>query len=89
MGVVRAITDPDNEAAEFGIIVRSDIKTSGLGKRLLQRLIDYQRGHGTHRLVASVLAENTPMLQLARKLGFTVRAQAQEPGVLQVELGLQ
>ena len=31
LGVVRAVTDPDNVEAEFAIIVRSDLKGRGLG----------------------------------------------------------
>ncbi len=74
LGVARAISDPDNETAEFGVIVRSDIKGGGLGERLMRKLIAYLKRRGTKQLVGSVLHENTRMLQLARDLGFTVRA---------------
>ena len=69
-GVVRAVADPDNVEAEFGIIVRSEMKGEGLGELLMKQIIDYLRRHGTQRLVATVLNENTRMLQLARDLGF-------------------
>jgi acetyltransferase len=36
----------------------------------MQRIIDYQRGHGTKKLVATVLRENSRMLALALRLGF-------------------
>ena len=70
LGVARAVADPDNIDAEFGIIVRSDLKGTGLGTVLMHKLIRTLRGHGTQRLVATVLAENPRMLALARKLGF-------------------
>ena len=70
LGVARAIADPDNIDAEFGIVVRSDLKGTGLGSVLLHKLIRTVREHGTQRLVATVLAENSRMLALARKLGF-------------------
>jgi len=70
LGVARAVADPDNIDAEFGIIVRSDMKGAGLGKLLMHKLIRSQREHGTQRLVATVLAENVGMLALARELGF-------------------
>jgi acetyltransferase len=70
LGVVRAIADPDNASAEFAIVVRSDLKGRRLGELLLRRIIDVQREHGTGRLVATVLPENTRMLELARRLGF-------------------
>ena len=47
LGVVRAIADPDNISAEFGIVIRSDMKGRRLGPLLMQRIIDYQRGQGT------------------------------------------
>ncbi|MBU0588129.1 MAG: bifunctional acetate--CoA ligase family protein/GNAT family N-acetyltransferase [Gammaproteobacteria bacterium] len=74
VGVVRAMTDPDNVEAEFGVIVRSDLKGQGLGRLLMQKLIAYLRAQGTQRLVATVLDYNERMLQLARTLGF------EEPG---------
>ncbi len=86
LGVVRAIADPDNVSAEFGIVIRSDMKGARLGRLLMQRIIDYQRGHGTKKLVATVLAENTRMLALARELGFVEGASNQGDGVRYIEL---
>ena len=70
LGVVRAMTDPDNIEAEFGVIVRSELKGSGLGLLLMQKIIAYLRTQGTQRLVATVLDSNQRMLKLARDLGF-------------------
>ena len=70
LGVVRATADPDNITAEFGVIVRSDLKGSGLGLLLMKKLIDFLRANGTQRLVATVLDYNERMLKLARDLGF-------------------
>ena len=70
LGVVRAMADPDNIEAEFGVIVRSDLKGSGLGLILMQKMIAYLRSQGTQRLVATVLDYNERMLKLARELGF-------------------
>ena len=39
LGVARAVADPDNIDAEFGIIVRSDLKGTGLGSVLMHKLI--------------------------------------------------
>ncbi|HEY1391962.1 MAG TPA: bifunctional acetate--CoA ligase family protein/GNAT family N-acetyltransferase [Methylibium sp.] len=70
LGVVRAIRDPDNIEAEFGVIVRSDLKGLGLGRVLLDELISHVRASGTQRLVGLVLRENRSMLALARAVGF-------------------
>jgi len=86
LGVVRAVCDPDNLQAEFGIIVRSDLQGSGLGRRLMHKLISYLRARSVQRLVATVLVDNQRMLQLARELGFSV--EAPDAGVRRISLEL-
>jgi len=88
LGVARAVCDPDNEDAEFGIVVRSDLKGGGLGERLMRKLIDHFRARGTRRLVAGVLTENHRMLQLAAELGFEDDAEQPEAGVRRIHLRL-
>ena len=45
-GVVRIIADPDNERAEYAIIVRHDMTGMGLGVLLMRRILDYARQRG-------------------------------------------
>ena len=87
-GVVRVVADPDNERAEFAIIVRSDMKGHGLGHILLEKIIRYCRASGTRQLVGQVLRENFPMLSLAERLGF-IREKNDMPGIVSVLLNLQ
>jgi acetyltransferase len=89
LGVVRAISDPDNSDAEFAIVVRSDLKGQGLGRLLMGRVIDYARSRGTQRLVGDVLSENTAMLKLARLSGFTIDAAGSDGGVVHIVRPLQ
>jgi acetyltransferase len=77
LGVVRVFVDPDNVEAEFGILIRSDTKGGGLGRRLMNKVIAFLRERGTQRLTATVLAENDAMLGLAAQLGF--RADDEQP----------
>jgi acetyltransferase len=86
LGTVRAVTDPDNACAEFGIIVRSDLKGRGLGVLLMNKIIRYCRDRGTGALVGDVLRENAGMLKLARALGFEVLPG--QPGDVRVSLPL-
>ena len=79
LGAVRATVDPDNETAEFGVIVRSDLKGSGLGHRLMSKMIAHLRERGTRRLVGTVLRVNTGMLELARALGFQEGSNPADP----------
>jgi acetyltransferase len=87
LGVVRTVTDPDNQRAEFAVTVRSDLKGAGLGRRLLEKMIGYCRGQGTKLFYGEVLADNAPMLRLARQLGMTVRPGA-EADIVEVSLPL-
>jgi acetyltransferase len=86
IGVVRAQADPDNECAEFAVIVRSDLKGHGLGSLLMQKIIRYCRQRGVRRICGDVLATNTRMQQLAAAQGF--RAETAREGVFRVTLEL-
>ena len=88
LGVSRFATDPDYEQAEFGILVRSDIKGRGLGSALMRHLIAYARAEGLKELAGYVLAANTGMLALATELGFTTRWADDDPAIRYVVLQL-
>lgn len=81
LGVVRTVTDPDNQRTEFAIVVRSDLKEQGMGKRLLVKMIDYCRSRGTREMIGQVLADNRRMLGLARSVGFESHSIAGEEAV--------
>lgn len=87
MGVTRAISDADNNDAEFAVLVRSDLKGLGLGKRLLNKLISYTRAHGIQQLNGITMPGNQGMVALARKLGFGVDIQL-EDGIVSLTLDL-
>jgi acetyltransferase len=73
LGVARMVADPDREAAEFAVIVRSDLKRQGLGTILMSKLISYCRHAGIGKLYGEALPDNTNMLNLATHLQFNVR----------------
>jgi acetyltransferase len=89
LAVARATIDPDNVEAEFGIVVRSDLKGGGLGELLMQKLIRHLRERGTQRLVGIVLRENARMLELARQLGFQQEPAPQAEDSLRIVLPLR
>jgi acetyltransferase len=85
LGVARVVADPDNARAEFAVIVRSDLKHHGLGEILMNKLISYCRSRGTGEIVGEALAQNRPLIKLARKLGFEVIPMVEE-GTVQLRL---
>ncbi len=88
LGVVRTVTDPDNETAEFSIVVRSNLKGSGLGVRMMEKMIEYCRARGTRYMVGQVLKENHRMLTFVEHLGFK-RTATIDVDIVEVTLDLQ
>jgi acetyltransferase len=70
LGVSRYYLDPETGSAEFALVVSDSHQRQGLGRHLLQRLIDIATRRGVKRLVGQVLRENGPMLALTASLGF-------------------
>ncbi|MEH6625855.1 MAG: bifunctional acetate--CoA ligase family protein/GNAT family N-acetyltransferase [Motiliproteus sp.] len=89
LGEVRTSTLPDNGIAEYSILLRQDMKGSGLGRRLMEMIIDYTRQRGTDKIVGTVLVQNTGMLRLCEKLGFTSHFNEDDEDIYEMELELQ
>lgn len=88
LGVSRLSADPTLTRAEYGVIVRSDMKAKGLGWALMQRLIAYARAEDLEELWGAVLAENHDMLAMCREMGFETRKDGDNPGRFIVTLPL-
>lgn len=87
-GVVNISADPDNDKAEYSIIVERGFMRLGLGSLMMRRIIDYARGRGIREIYGAVLQENEAMLQLNKALGFSIRAMPDDPGLKLVRLPL-
>lgn len=86
--VTRLAADPDDERAEFALLVRRAYARQGFGTQMLWRLIGYARDRGIGELFGLVLADNVAMRGLCRKLGFTETQPAGQVGVVRVSLPL-
>lgn len=78
LGVSRVLMDPDNLVAEFAVVVRSDIKGLGLGRILMQSVIDHCKRQKVEKIEGLTLPENAGMIGLAKKLGFKVTRDFEE-----------
>lgn len=85
LGVVRAISNPDQSDAEFAILVRSDLKGLGLGKLMMEKIVRYARERGIGQLSGMTMPSNRGMINLAKRLGFKIDIQL-EDGVVNMEL---
>lgn len=70
---------------EFAITVADDWRGTGLATELLASLVRRARRDGYQIMEGSVIADNAPMLALARKLRFSVHARADDPTVVRVQ----
>lgn len=75
LGVVRAISDSDNNEAEIAIIVRSDMQGHGIGKKLMEKMINYCRERGIKRLTGQILPYNHAMIHLVKIFDFDTEPQ--------------
>ena len=73
IGVSRYGTDRDGGNCEFAVTVSDDWQGKGLGTLLMKHLIEVAKARGIHSLTSTDFAENMPMNDLARHLGFHSR----------------
>ena len=74
--------------AEAAFTVVDQFQGRGLGTVLLRHLAAVAGGAGIHELVAEVLPDNTPMLEVFENSGFPLTSR-REPGVVHVTLRLR
>jgi acetyltransferase len=72
IGIGRLTQLPGTKDGEFALLIRDDFQGQGLGTELLRRLVQVGQREGLERIVADILARNTPMQRMARRLGFQI-----------------
>lgn len=88
LGVARMMAGSDYRKAEFAVLVASNLKGKGLGRRLMQHLIAYAQAEGLSELTGTVLAENQTMLDFCARLGFTIVEDPEDLGIRIATLNL-
>lgn len=72
IGVARVISQRNPKHAEFAVLVGDNWHGKGVGAALLRRCLNIARDHGIGKVWGTVLAENTQMLAMGKKLGFKI-----------------
>jgi RimJ/RimL family protein N-acetyltransferase len=88
LGVARLHDKPGGRAAEFAIIVRSDVKGRGLGWQLMRLTVDYGRSRGLGAIEGQVQHDNKAMLKMCQELGFDIAMDAKDASLSKVTLAL-
>ena len=68
------------ETVEHSVYVRDGQRGKGLGRQLMQALIDQAKADGLHMMVAAVTAGNDASIRLHEALGFEVTARMPQVG---------
>ncbi len=84
VGVARYTANPDRLSCEFALAVADAWQGRGIGSYLMRRLMAVAAERGLAVIEGEVLAENTAMLALMRRLGFTLHSNPENPGVREV-----
>jgi len=80
------IAEPDRRRGEFAVVIADQYQTKGLGRKLVDMLIDIAEERRFESIFGVVLRDNAPMLSLCREMGFSVKY---EEDYARVELALR
>ena len=72
LGVARIIGDPDGKTGEIAVLIGDPWQGKGIGASLMRQCLLIAEQRGFQYIHGIVMKENTQMLALAKKLGFTI-----------------
>ncbi|EFK10273.1 putative acetyl coenzyme A synthetase (ADP forming), alpha domain protein [delta proteobacterium NaphS2] len=87
LGVARLIRKPGGTDAEFAVVVRDAFHGKGIGASLMRHLLFIAQKEGLTEVWGTILFQNTQMLKLARKIGFSMERDLHEDAY-NVRIGL-
>ncbi len=89
LGAVSLDCDADLASGEFSILVHHSVTGQGLGQHMMEKIIAWGRARGLRVITGEVLAQNARMLDLCRRLGFTLESRPGDASVLHARLLLE
>jgi acetyltransferase len=89
IGVARYAAEAQSDEAEFAVAVSDAWQSRGVGTHLLRQLADYAAEQGLALLRGTILADNVPMLRLAKRLGMTMRCSPQDGTLVEASWNLR
>jgi acetyltransferase len=89
VAVARYIVSPDDRGCEFAIVVADAWQRRGVGRLLMEALMDAACRRGLKSMFGEVLASNHKMLALVSRLGFRVIRSASDPRVVRIQAALE
>lgn len=87
-GEARVHFDSTTDSAELAIAIDPAFSGRGLGRALVEQLIDASRAHGAREIWGDTQADNIAMLSLTRRLGFTQHREPDDASLVRFNLDL-
>jgi len=78
IGVSRLILEPGRKRGEFAVVVTDEYQGKGLGTKLIDLLIEIANEKNLDSIYGIILPENSVMIQLCEKMGFTIKRSGEE-----------
>jgi len=72
LGIARYMGDADEAKAELSVVVGEDVRNKGIGRSLIASCLTAAEDHEIGLVWVVVSSDNTAMLHLGEKMGFTV-----------------
>jgi acetyltransferase len=88
IAVGRYVSNPDGRSCEIALVVGDEWRRKGIGMRILIALMEVAKMAGLQSMEGEVLTDNTGMLSLARKMGFSIRPLPDDPNTLFISKAL-
>ena len=88
VGVANFACDPDGHSCECAVVVADDWQNIGLGKYLLQELVDAARVDGLDEIYSIESASNSAIDHVARELGFACHSDPRDYTMVRYSLDL-
>jgi acetyltransferase len=82
IAVGRYVSNPDGKSCEIALVVGDEWRRHGIGSRILVALMEVAKMRGLETMEGEVLAENSGMLSVAKKFGFSISPLPDDPGTL-------
>ncbi|MFT7286308.1 MAG: acetyltransferase [Halieaceae bacterium] len=84
LAVARYVANPDGQSCEFALTVADDMQRQGIGRQLMQNLLDAGRDRGLEIMEGDVLSSNHKMLRFCESIGFRLIRNAEDAEVVAV-----
>ena len=83
VAVARYTANPDRRSCEFAVVVADEWQGRGIGTHLMHSLMGVAKSRGITLMEGEIITGNTHMLGLMRRLGFKVRPNLDDEGIVQ------